>query len=275
MHPIQIANCCGHLRLVYGERMTEVPGFNLSNVYDRWDEFLTAVGRIDLANATSEPFDPTQTLAPSPAPRQVFAVAMNYREHAAESGRTAPHEPLFFTKFVSAFSGAHSAVELPPGNVDWECELVVVIGRRARNVDPSRGWDYVAGLTVGNDLSERRLQRSNPIPQLSLAKSHRGFAPQGPVLITTDELESRDDLGIGCELNGEMVQSARTSQMIFPVNDLVVYLSRVLTLYPGDVIFTGTPPGVGMARNPPLFIKPGDVLRTWIEGIGEMRQIFT
>lgn len=267
---MRIANVAGELKIVVGDRMCDVEGFELADVYDRWDEF---VGK-DHALARSEPFDPTQAGPPSPNPRQVFAVALNYSEHAAESGLKPPDDPLFFTKFVSAFSGAYTTVRLPEGHVDWECELVAVIGRTAHGIEPSRGWDHVAGVTVGNDISERVMQRSGPMPQFSLGKSHTGFAPQGPTLVTPDELPDRDDLAIGCDLNGEPMQSLRTSYMIFPVNELVAYLSRVVTLYPGDVIFTGTPPGVGMGRNPQVFIKPGDTLRSWIEGVGEMQQRF-
>lgn len=270
---MRIANVSGTLKLVEGDKMRDVDGFTLTDVYDRWDDFVRYQEK-DQAGAAPEPFDPTQTGPPSPAPRQVFAVALNYREHAAESGLEAPDDPLFFTKFVSAFSGAHSTVRLPEGHVDWECELVAVIGRTAHDVEASRGWDHVAGVTVGNDISERVMQRSGPMPQFSLGKSHTGFAPQGPALVTPDELPDRDDLGIGCDLNGEPMQSLRTSYMIFPVGELVAYLSRVVTLYPGDVIFTGTPPGVGMGRNPQVFIKPGDILRSWIEGVGEMEQRF-
>ena len=141
-------------------------------------------------------------------------------------------------------------------------------------MDPADGWSYVAGVTVGNDISARVLQRSGPAPQYSLAKSYPGFAPTGPVLVTPDEFDDPDDLAIGCEVNDQPMQSARTSDMIFPVGGLIAYLSQRLTLFPGDVIFTGTPPGVGMGREPQVFLKPGDRLRSHIEGIGEMTQTF-
>jgi 2-keto-4-pentenoate hydratase/2-oxohepta-3-ene-1,7-dioic acid hydratase in catechol pathway len=201
-------------------------------------------------------------------------VALNYRAHAAESGNAAPSDPLLFAKFVSAFTGPVTEVALPPGEVDWECELVAVVSRSARRIGAGDAWSYVAGLTVGQDLSERVLQRSGPVPQFGLAKSHAGFAPTGPVLVTPDELTDPDDLELGCEVNGQTMQSARTSLMIFPVPALIAYLSTVVTLLPGDVIFTGTPSGVGMGRTPPVFLAPGDHLRSWVEGIGELHQRF-
>jgi len=277
-----IANVNGRLKLIAGDRACDVA--NASNgrfnpdpalIYERWDDFSAWAQDKDAAELAGEPFDPTQAGPPSPRPRQVFAVALNYVDHAAESGLKAPDDPLFFTKYVSAFAGAHSTITIPPGgNVDWECELVAVIGREAHRVDPDRAWDHVAGVTVGQDISERRLQRSGPIPQFSLGKSHPGFAPQGPKLVTPEELSDRDDLVIGCDVNGEPMQKARTSDMIFPVAELIAYLSKVVTLYPGDVIFTGTPPGVGMGRQPQVFLKPGDRLRSYIEGVGEMVQEF-
>ena len=280
---MRIANVGGRAKLVLaGDQAVDVAAASEGRfgpgppaVYEAWDEFRAYFSEKEAGAAPAEPFSAALAGAPSPAPRQVFAVALNYRDHAAESGFKAPDDPLFFTKFVSAFSGPVTEVVLPQGKVDWETELVAVIGRGARKVGPGEGWDHVAGVTVGQDLSERALQRSGPAPQYSLAKSHEGFAPQGPVLVTPDELADRDDLAIGCEINGEPMQSARTSQMLFPVAALVSYLSQVVTLTPGDVIFTGTPPGVGMGRDPQVWLRPGDVLVSRIEGIGELRQTFT
>lgn len=278
---MRIANVGGRANLVTGrDRAVDIAatsdgrfGPDLFSLYQRWDEAREFLDK-GLAGAPEEPFSPAIAGPPSPAPRQVFAVALNYRDHASESGFQAPDDPLFFTKYVSAFSGPVSDVVLPKGHVDWETELVVVVGRAAYRVDRSDGWSYVAGVTVGQDLSERVLQRRGPAPQYSLAKSHHGFAPQGPVLVTPDELDDPDDLAIGCEVNGTPMQEARTSDMLFPVAALVSYLSEVVTLLPGDVIFTGTPPGVGMGRQPPVFLQPGDRLVSHIEGIGELRQTF-
>jgi len=278
---MRIANVDGRTKLITGEGAIDVGnasgarfGPTPAAVYDEWDDFAGwAATTVDEA-APLEPFHPAACGPPSPSPRQVFAVALNYLAHAAEAGVAAPSDPLIFTKYVSAFTGPVTDVVLPAGKVDWECELVVVISRTARQIASADAWSHVAGLTLGQDLSERVLQRSGPVPQFSLGKSHSGFAPTGPVLVTPDELSDRDDLAIGCEVNGQTMQSSRTSLMIFPVAELIAYLSTVVTLFPGDVIFTGTPPGVGMGRTPPVFLSPGDHLRSWVEGIGELHQHF-
>jgi 2-keto-4-pentenoate hydratase/2-oxohepta-3-ene-1,7-dioic acid hydratase in catechol pathway len=279
---MRIANVGGRAKLVIGEdRALDVEaatggrfGPTPQSLFDDWSGFVQFLADKGAPEGRPEPFSPDRAGPPSPAPRQVFAVALNYRDHAAESGFKPPDNPLFFTKFVSAFSGPVTEVGLPDGKVDWETELVAVIGRVARRVGRADGWAHVAGVTVGQDLSERVLQRAGPAPQYSLGKSHAGFAPQGPFLVTPDQLADPDDLAIGCEVNGTAMQLARTSDMIFPVPALVSYLSHVVTLLPGDVIFTGTPPGVGMGRDPQVFLQPGDRLVSHIEGIGELRQSF-
>jgi 2-keto-4-pentenoate hydratase/2-oxohepta-3-ene-1,7-dioic acid hydratase in catechol pathway len=182
---------------------------------------------------------------------------------------------MVFTKFPAAVTGPAGTVELPPGDNDWEIELVAVIGRRADHVPAERAWSHVAGLTAGQDLSERKTQVAGPAPaQYSLAKSFRGFAPIGPALVTPDEFPGPGDLAVRCTVNGETVQEGRTGDMIFGIPELVAHLSAVLTLLPGDLIFTGTPPGIGAARTPPRFLRAGDVLVSSIEGIGQMRHDF-
>ena len=168
----------------------------------------------------------------------------------------------------------YSDVEVPPGSVDFEAELVVVIGIRAYHVAAEDAWDYVAGLTVGQDISERELQLRPPTPQFNLGKSFPGFSPIGPQLVAPDAFEDRDDLEIGCTLNGVEMQRSRTKLMIFPVAQIITRLSAVLPLLPGDVIFTGTPSGIGWARDPKVLLKPGDELVTTIENIGSMRNHF-
>ena len=282
---MRIANVSGRAKLVVGDRATDIAdrsegefGPDPAMVYDRWAEFRTWAEAFlvdkDPAALPGTPFDPARAGPPSPSPRQVFAVALNYVDHAAESGVRPPDDPLIFPKYVSAFSGPVSDVTLPEGNVDWECELVAVISRGGHRIATADAWDHVAGLTVGQDISERVLQRRGPVPQFGLGKSYPGFAPTGPVLVTPDEFPNPDDLAIGCEVNGTSMQKARTSDMIFPVAALVAFLSSVVTLMPGDVIFTGTPPGVGMGRDPQVFLAPGDNLRSYIEGIGELHQTF-
>lgn len=160
------------------------------------------------------------------------------------------------------------------GNVDWEVELVLVMGAEARHIDEDSAWDHIAGVTVGQDLSERITQLRGPAPQFGLGKSYPGFAPQGPFLVTSDELRDRDDLEIGCRIDDEVVQCGRTSEMIFNVPALVAKISENVTLYPGDVIFSGTPAGVGMGREPKRYLIAGETLHTWIEGVGEMTQRF-
>jgi len=182
-----------------------------------------------------------------------------------------PTSPVVFTKFVSSFVGPAGDVALPSDSVDWEVELVAVIGRTASRIPSGTGWDHVAGLTVGQDLSERRIQGRGSVPQFSLGKSFPGFAPTGPWLVTPDELPCRDDIALTCDVNGVVVQSGRTSDMVFGVPELVEHLSEVVTLFPGDIIFTGTPAGVGASQTPQRFLAPGDVLSSHIEGIGSMR----
>ncbi|MER5795130.1 fumarylacetoacetate hydrolase family protein [Streptomyces sp. NPDC059627] len=225
--------------------------------------------------AYDTPVDPTALDAPVPRPRQIFAVALNYPPHAAEAGFTPPDEPLVFTKFPSCITGPHTTVALPDGRVDWEVELVAVIGRETYKVSENRAWDAVAGLTVGQDLSERVTQLQGKPAQFSLGKSFPGFGPTGPVLVTPDEFEDPDDLEITGLLNGAAVQHDRTKSMVFPVPDLIARLSAVLPLFPGDLIFTGTPAGVGNRMNPPRYLTMDDELVSGIEGIGEIRQRFT
>jgi 2,4-didehydro-3-deoxy-L-rhamnonate hydrolase len=284
---MRIANVEGRAKLIVGPGRAAVDvadasagqfGPDPAGLYERWAEFgqwaAETVADEGDCPFESAPFDPARAGPPSPAPRQVFAVALNYRDHAAESGHAAPDDPLIFPKYVSAFSGPVSQVVLPEGKVDWECELVAVIGRSAHHIDAAEGWSHVAGVTVGQDVSERVLQRKGPVPQFGLGKSYPGFAPTGPVLVTPDEFADPDDLAIGCEVNGQTMQSARTSDMIFSVPALIAFIAGVVTLLPGDVIFTGTPPGVGAGRQPQVFLAAGDELTSHIEGIGELRQRF-
>ncbi|MET8832122.1 fumarylacetoacetate hydrolase family protein [Streptomyces sp. NPDC004610] len=238
-------------------------------LYERWDEF-----RDWAAPARPEPDVVPAGPAlgsPAPRPRQLLAIGLNYRDHAEESGFALPEHPPVFTKFTSSITGPYGDIVLPDGSVDWEVELVVVMGRRAWRVSEERAWEHVAGLTVGQDLSERDLQLAGPAPQFSLGKSHPGFGPMGPWLVTPDEVGDPDDLELGCAVGGVEMQKGRTSDLIFPVSALIARLSAVMPLLPGDVIFTGTPAGVGLGRRPQRFLADGDELVSYVEGVGEMR----
>jgi 2,4-didehydro-3-deoxy-L-rhamnonate hydrolase len=237
-------------------------------VMPRWDELSDwAAG----SSGEVVPYTLGDLGAPLFRPAQVFGIGLNYRDHAAESGVGVPAAPAVFTKFRTCLTGPYDAVRLPSSQVDWEVELVAVIGRRAEHVAEEHAWSYVAGVTVGQDLSERSVQLAGPVPQFSLGKSFPGFGPIGPAIVTPDELAERDDLELACFLDDEVLQKGRTRDMVFSVPELVARLSAVCPLLPGDLIFTGTPPGVGMARQPPRFLSAGTTLVSTIESVGELR----
>lgn len=214
--------------------------------------------------------------APSPEPEQIFAIGLNYQAHQKEAGYKVTTElPPVFTKWRSSLSGPDTEVVLPDrGNVDWECELVVVIGKGGRNISPENAWDHVAGLTIGQDFSERIRQQFGQAPQYSLGKSFAGFAPTGPWLVSPDEFADPNSIRLGSDINGEVQQNGTTADMICPVPQLLEFLSKIVEFRPGDLIFTGTPSGVGIGQDPKRFLKPGEKLRSWIEGIGEIHSTF-
>lgn len=275
---MRIVNAAGRAGLVVPDGIVDVESASggafpadPQALYGCWEEF-----RRWADGTVSAPARPLaeNVGAPAPRPRQVFAIGLNYREHAVESGMDIPTSPVVFTKFPSSITGPSAVVGLPAGSVDFEAELVVVLGREAYRIPEAKAWDHVAGLTVGQDLSERELQFKPPAPQFNLGKSFPCFAPMGPQLVTIDEFADRNDLEIGCLLNGEQMQKSRTSDMIFSVAEIIAYLSSILPLYAGDVIFTGTPSGIGMAREPARYLRPGDELVTFGESIGSMRNQF-
>ncbi|WP_429517881.1 fumarylacetoacetate hydrolase family protein [Rhodococcus sp. BE178] len=277
---MRIANLSGRAVLVDGHLAVDIHtasagrfGPDLPAIYAEWEAFTTwAAADTTTVTTSGAPFEVRDLGAPSPAPSQVFAIGLNYRDHAAETGLDAPDAPPTFTKFASCLTGPETDLRLPTDTVDWEVELVAVIGREATDVAAADAWAHVAGLTVGQDFSERTSQMTGPAPQFSLAKSHPGFGPTGPWLVTPDKFADPTDLAITCEIDGETVQSGRTSQMMFPVAELIAHLSAVCTLRPGDIVFTGTPAGVGVGRSPQRFLVPGNVVTTRIEGIGALVQ---
>jgi 2-keto-4-pentenoate hydratase/2-oxohepta-3-ene-1,7-dioic acid hydratase in catechol pathway len=271
---MKIANVQGRAALVFEDSIADIAkisggrfGPEPMQVFDQWAAFADFAHGVTAGDA---PLVEQQLRCPVPNPRQVFAIGINYRSHAEEAGMAIPEVPATFTKFPASLSGPFDSVEIVGETVDWEVELVAVIGTRADRVAEADAWQHVGGLTVGQDISDRHLQFAAGA-QFSLGKSRRGFGPMGPWVVTLDEIEHPDDLALGCSVDGEKVQDARTSDLIFSVPQLIAELSSVLPLLPGDVIFTGTPAGVGVTRQPARFLAPGQTLESWIEGIGTIR----
>ena len=199
-----------------------------------------------------------------------LGIGLNYRDHAEETGMPIPEAPIVFTKATSCIAGPNDPILMPKGweRMDFEVELAFAIGSVAKNVSEADALSYVAGYMIADDVSERSLQKGGPGEWIK-AKSYDSFGPLGPWLVTTDDVPDPQTLGLALDLNGARMQTGNTSTMIFSVAHLVSYISRFMTLVPGDVITTGTPPGVGMARNPRVFLKEGDQLALTVEGLGE------
>jgi 2-keto-4-pentenoate hydratase/2-oxohepta-3-ene-1,7-dioic acid hydratase in catechol pathway len=223
------------------------------------------VARHDPASAT--------LLAPVPDPPKIICLGLNYRDHAAESGMEIPKEPILFSKYATALLGHQGEIVLPEASqeVDYEAELVVVIGQGGRHIAREHAREHVGGYTIGHDVSARDWQLNKPGKQWMAGKTFDTFAPVGPALVTPDEVGDPHKLGIRLRLNGRTMQESTTSQLIFGVDETIAYLSQIFTLEPGDLIFTGTPPGVGMARKPPVWLQPGDVVEVEIDGLGVLR----
>jgi 2-keto-4-pentenoate hydratase/2-oxohepta-3-ene-1,7-dioic acid hydratase in catechol pathway len=207
-------------------------------------------------------------------PQKFIAIGLNYADHAAESGMQVPPEPVVFTKQVSCVCGPNDVITIPPKSKksDWEVELGVIIGTRAKNIKKSDALKHVAGYCTINDMSEREFQTERA-GQWTKGKSYDTFGPIGPWLVTSDEVKDPQKLKLWLELNGKRVQNGSTSTMVYGVAHIVAYLSQFFTLLPGDIITTGTPPGVGMGMKPQRFLKPGDKMRVYVEGLGEQNQV--
>jgi len=225
----------------------------------------------------AETFVEGKPLPPIPDPGKVICIGLNYRDHAEESGAEVPSEPIVFNKFPTAITGPESYIVLPPAceQVDYEAELVAVIGRRGREIAERDARAYVAGYMNGNDVSARDWQIGRPGGQWLLGKTPDTFAPIGPWMVTADEIADPHSLAIKLRLNGETMQDSSTRELIFNVDQLIAHISQLATLEPGDLIFTGTPPGVGMARKPPVLLKPGDSVEVEIEGLGILQNRVT
>ncbi len=213
---------------------------------------------------------PLAWLPPVPDPQKVICVGLNYADHAAESGLPIPDQPVIFNKFPSALAGHRDPIVLPncSNQVDYEAELVVILGRQGRDIPEEEAMSYVAGYACGHDVSARDWQTGTPAGQWLLGKTFDTFAPVGPEMVTADEVPSPGQLPIRLRLNGKVMQESSTRQLIFPIAHLIRYVSRVCTLNVGDLLFTGTPPGVGVARQPQVFLQPGDEVEVEIETLG-------
>ena len=272
--------------LRFGELGQEKPGMldadgdlrSLANVIDDLSgATLTRAGLDQLKN-----IDPTTLPQVEGAPRigacvgevsKFMCIGLNYSDHAEESGMEVPAEPVLFMKATSAICGPFDDVLIPPGSekTDWEVELGIVIGDRAKHVSEENALNHVAGYCVINDLSERAYQLER-CGQWVKGKSYDTFAPMGPWLVTRDEVSDPSDLSLWLEVDGHRYQSGSTQKMVFGVAKLVSYLSSFMTLNPGDIISTGTPPGVGLGQKPPIYLKPGQIMRLSVDGLGEQQQ---
>ncbi len=284
---MRTANNAGRLALVHGDRLLDVErasdgvfAADPMAAFERWDELAAWARTVDVgAHPDSSPLEHAVLDAPSPRPRQVIGIGLNYADHAAESGLPLPDAPVVFTKFPSSVAGPDVDVALPGATVDWEAELVVVIAKGGRHIPLAQARSHVAGFTVGQDLSERTVQWQGQPAQFSMGKSFENFAPIGPVIVTLDELADPERLTLTTTIVSEdgtrtQVQNGSTDQLIFGVDDLVSRLSQTIELFPGDLIFTGTPPGVGAGRDPKRFLVSGESLVTEIEEIGFITQRF-
>lgn len=233
------------------------------------DQGLMAAASALAAGLAKGPFVTGRLLAPISDPGKVICIGLNYRDHALETNSPIPSEPVVFNKFPQAVVGPDDAVVLPgvAREVDYEAELVAVIGKPGKRISKSNAMQHVAGYTIGNDVSARDWQKGRPGGQWLMGKTPDTFAPTGPYLVTADEVDP-GDLKIGLRLNGQTMQASSTCELIFGVDELIAHVSQLVTLQPGDLIFTGTPPGVGVARKPPVFLQAGDHMEVEIEGLG-------
>ena len=281
---MKLANLRGRATLVVDEGIIDVEKASNGRFSSRTD---TLVGDLEEVSAWFESAKPALSESISSAhvmrdpdlgpvisqPGQVFAIGLNYRTHALEMGLTLPTKPMVFTKFPSSVAGANATFPIVSPKTDWESELVVVFGKRGRHVTETDALRFVAGYCVGQDLSDRELQLLGSPAQFSLGKSYENFTPFGPWLTSADEVEDPNNLEISCEVNGERQQNSNTSDMVFSVAELISYLSSVVEVRPGDIMFTGSPHGVGQGQTPPRFLTAGDVLETTIEGLGALRNV--
>jgi 2-keto-4-pentenoate hydratase/2-oxohepta-3-ene-1,7-dioic acid hydratase in catechol pathway len=272
---MKIANVDGRAMVVMGERLVDIERASDGKLPSDPMDVVARIGEVrafDFSNAENGIRIVDAHIGPPvPRPSKILAAAGNYSDHVAEAGAEDPGEPNLFAKLPSALVGPYDPIRIPSGRtqIDWEAELVVVVGKRARNIAEADAWSYVAGVTCGQDISDRE-EQFRAFEQYTMAKSFDSYAPTGPFLVTTDELTDPDDVPLRCYLNDEQVQDGGTANLIFSVPKLLAWASRVCTLEVGDLFFTGTPGGVGAFRKPPRWLQPGIVVRTEIPGVGTM-----
>ncbi|MFD5160185.1 fumarylacetoacetate hydrolase family protein [Streptomyces hawaiiensis] len=275
---MKLANLAGRPVVVRDDRALDIADASKGAIEPRLevlcdlslqDELHTLAERA--AEADWREFDPRE-LGRVAKPYKAIGVALNYRAHAEESNLPVPDEPSVFAKFASSVVGPYDAIVVEPqyDKVDYEAELVVVMGRTGKNISQADAWSYVAGVTAGQDISDRKEQWRKPINQFTLPKSYDTFSPIGPYLVTLDEFEDPDDIEVAGWVDDLEVQRGRTSDLIFSVPELISWLSKRVTFEPGDLIFTGTPAGCGVRRTPRLYLTEGKVLRTEVTGVGTM-----
>ncbi len=269
-----------HAAVVRGEQVIDLAATDptlpatVRQILEQGTPTLDAVRRAaEYPNAVKLALNQVTFLPPVTDPNKILCIGLNYRDHAIEGGKAIPTEPVVFGKFNNTLIAHGEPIVLPPVSkkVDYEAELVVVIGRRGRSIPVDQALAHVAGYTVGHDVSARDWQFRGEEKQWIIGKTFDTFAPTGPVLVTADEVRNPHNLRVQLRLNGQTMQDSNTREFIFKVPELIAFLSQVVTLEPGDLIFTGTPPGVGGARKPPVFLKPGDVTEVEIEGLGVLR----
>ena len=268
----KLANVSGRSVLVNGDDYFDLAKISEGNVSSDPSQVVNSLGAISKLYEQIDQFDASGSLKdvkmgpPITGSRNCFAVGLNYRNHAEEAGMEIPPFPMIFTKHTSCINGPFDNIEMRSDIVDYEAELVVVIGKQGKNISNDEAWNHVAGLTVGQDISDRSVQFHATPPQFNLGKSFDTFGPIGPILVSPDQFEDKSSLNLECSVNGELRQKDNTNDLIFDIPYIISYVSEFITLEPGDLIFTGTPAGVGATQG--KLLKDGDILSTTISGIG-------
>ena len=271
----KLANVNGKSSLVYGESYYDINTISQGKISSDPSEVLDSLNDLHELSSNINNFEPTGLIensllgAPVTNSRNCFAVGLNYRAHAEESGMEIPPFPMVFTKHTSCIVGPFDNIEMRSDIVDYEAELVLVIGKKGKNISKENAWDHVAGLTVGQDISDRAVQFHATPAQFNLGKSFDTFGPIGPYLVSPDSVANKNAVQLECHINNELRQESSTDDLIFTVPDIISYISEFLTLNTGDLIFTGTPSGVGATQG--KLLKDGDIITTSIKEIGSIK----